>query len=223
MFLIERIHALRAPYKRRFHDWLWIMNASLMVVGFGTIAILGFMWPLSDISPEDGQCRIGLPHYVTIPLLTFDVFLNIILTITFLYLLAPVARSNNFGIPGLRISHVTTWINTHCHGSRSQGVELRATNPHVAKRLDKLLLRTFVGSCLVLPPTIGNLTQLLIQRDRDLGFVCLLLCTCDGEWLTSNYFDTNDFEVTWNVCVFHWLSVSSELKAPLGLVPILRL
>ena len=150
-------------------------------MGFGTIAIVGFLRPISGISAEDHQCRIGLRHYVTIPLLSFDVLVNILLTMVFLYLLCPIIRSNNFAIPGLHISRVATWIGTHC--SRGIGVELRAANPHVAKRVEKLLLRTFVGSCLVMPPTIGNLTQLLILQNRDPGLVCLLLCTCDGEWV----------------------------------------
>ncbi|KAH7386686.1 hypothetical protein DE146DRAFT_620871 [Phaeosphaeria sp. MPI-PUGE-AT-0046c] len=205
MFLIKRIHALRAPYRRRFQDWLWIVNASLVFLGFGTIAITGFLSPLSGISPEDGMCRIGLRHYVTIPLLSFDVFINIILTMVFLYLLGPVIRLNNFAIPNLHISRVATWLGTHCQNSQGHSIELRAANPHVAKRVEKLLLRTFAGSCLVLPPTVGNLTQLLVLRGRDLGFVCLLLCSCD---------------VTWTVCVFHWLSVSSEPDPKTSLVSV---
>ncbi|OAL02730.1 hypothetical protein IQ06DRAFT_245408, partial [Phaeosphaeriaceae sp. SRC1lsM3a] len=179
MFLIERIHALRAPYRRRFQDWLWLLNAALVFVGFGTIVIVAFIWPYSAISPEDRKCRIGLRHRVTVPLLSFDILINLLLTLTFLYLLGPVIRSNNFAIPGLHISRVTSWIGTYCKSSRSRGVELRAANPRVAKRVEKLVLRTFVGSCLVLPPTVGNLTQLLVLRGRDLGFVCLLLCSCD--------------------------------------------
>jgi hypothetical protein len=59
-------------------------------------------------------------------------------------------------------------------------VQLRTTNPHVARRLKTLLWRTFVGSCLVLLPTVGNLLQLTILEGNELGFVCLICCTLDG-------------------------------------------
>ncbi|KAH7087687.1 hypothetical protein FB567DRAFT_442309, partial [Paraphoma chrysanthemicola] len=194
-FLVERAHALRAPYMRRTKDWLWIVGASSIVFGFGGIAVVAFMWPLSDISAVDGRCRMGLLRRVTMPILAFDVVINILLTIVFIYLLNPVIRSNSLSLSGCSASRVADYIGSCCRKSRKKGVQLRTANPHVARRLKKLLWRTFIGSCLVLIPTAGNLAQLTVLQGRELGFVCLTICTLD---------------VTWSCSVFHWLVTSSD-------------
>jgi hypothetical protein len=180
MFLIERVHALRARYKRRLRDWLWVMNTSFVVVGFGIVTIFGFLRPYAHVSPEDGKCRLGLRRYITITLLSFDVLINVSLTFVFLYLLAPVIRSNNLAIPGLDVSRLASCIGTCCQRSQNLGIKLNTGNRNVAKRVERLLLRTLIGAFLVLPPTIGNLVQSAIYAERDPGFICLLICTCDG-------------------------------------------
>src|SRR5690348_6571629 len=83
LFLIERAHALQTKSKHRLHDWLWITGVLLVVSGFGGIGIVIFIYPVADISPIDGRCRIGIPRYITIPLLVYDICLNIFLTLSF--------------------------------------------------------------------------------------------------------------------------------------------
>lgn len=61
VFLVERAHALRAPYMRRCRDWIWLAGMLTIGCGFGTIALCGFIWPIADMSELDGRCRIGLP------------------------------------------------------------------------------------------------------------------------------------------------------------------
>jgi hypothetical protein len=206
LFLNERVYALRAPYKRRSQDWIWITSTSLIVVGFGSIIVTGFRWPLARIA-ENGRCYIGLPRFVVIPLLSYDFFINILLTTSFVYHLGPTLRANLLARPGRRLS---TLLGPYCKGKTGQAFPLRTGNAQVADRVEKLLWRTFVGLCLVLLPTIGNLVHSVVVQDNDPGFVCVLLCSCDGmyAWLSLTRFA--DVLVTWTVAVFHWLAVSSE-------------
>jgi hypothetical protein len=172
-FLVERTHALRAPYKCRMQDWVWATSTSLIVMGFGSIITIGFIWPMARIA-ESGRCYIGLPRFVVIPLLAYDIFINILLTASFVYFLGPILHSN---LAGRRLS---TLIGPYCKGARGQTFPLRTANAQVGDRVEHLLCRTFAGLCLVLPPTIGNLVHSVVFEGRDVGFVCMLLCTCDG-------------------------------------------
>ncbi|CZR50412.1 uncharacterized protein PAC_00284 [Phialocephala subalpina] len=89
MFLIERAHIIRAPYERRMKDKVWVACMSFLIVGFGAISVTAFMWPNAEVSPLDGKCRIGQPLKVTIPLLTYDIVVNVSLTALFVHFLYP--------------------------------------------------------------------------------------------------------------------------------------
>ncbi|KAF2798399.1 hypothetical protein K505DRAFT_394712 [Melanomma pulvis-pyrius CBS 109.77] len=194
-FLVERAHAMRAPYMPRRRDWIWLMGMLSIAGGFGSIAICGFLWPISDISSRDGRCRIGLPLKVTIPLLSFDVVINMALTAIFIYLLQPLLRfggmnaavTANIFTKGLRRIMKRTG-----HGHNS---DIYPMNSNFLKSIEALLWRSFIGSLLVMLPTVGNLAALYSLQGRELGWLCLTICTFDA--------------VTWAVCVIHWLTVGS--------------
>lgn len=80
IFLVERAHALRAPYPRRAHDWIWLARMIVVASGFGTITVFAFIYPLTGLSTRDGKYRIDLPLKVTIPLLSFNTIINLALT-----------------------------------------------------------------------------------------------------------------------------------------------
>jgi hypothetical protein len=123
---------------------------------------------------------MGLRRRAALPILCFDVVMNILLTVIFVYLLNPVIQSNSHAVSRCSASRLAGNIGNCCRRKRDKVVQLRTTNPHVARRLKTLLWRTFVGSCLVLLPTVGNLLQLTILEGNELGFVCLICCTLDG-------------------------------------------
>jgi hypothetical protein len=83
-------------------------------------------------------------------------------------------------------------------------------NPYVAKRIERLLIRTFVGSCLVMISTVANMTQLTVFHGDELGFLCLILCNSDGSSQQPRFFHHANKLVTWTVIVFHWLSTSPK-------------
>ncbi|EAT83368.1 hypothetical protein HBI56_115790 [Parastagonospora nodorum] len=204
-FLVERIHALSASHKSRTKDVLWVTGTVLVVVGFGTIIAIGFIGPLAQVLPQDGRCRMGLRRYATIPLLSYDFLINILLTVVFVYLLGPVIRSNNQAIPSPSASHLALWLCSCRRTKRHPDVQVQIGNAQAAKRIENLLWRTFMGSCLVMVTTAANLLQLTILEDREWGFVCLTLCTLD---------------ITWTVSILHWLVIStdSEQKSAVVLV-----
>ena len=90
LFLVERAHVIRGPRARqgRFHDPIWISGIVAITVGFGSIICDAFMYPLYKLQNE--ACHIGLPPKVSIPLLTYDIFINVALTGVFIYYLRPL-------------------------------------------------------------------------------------------------------------------------------------
>src|SRR5271156_5336671 len=89
LFLIERAHVVRCrQYVRRSDRW-YLVNTAIVALGFGTIAILSFIFPVAEFSTVDGKCRIGLPFKITLPLLIYDISINVYLTLHFLYFARP--------------------------------------------------------------------------------------------------------------------------------------
>ena len=182
LFLVERAHALRAPFICRARDWLWVTGMALILSGFGGIGIVAFVHPVADISPIDGRCRMGIPRYVTIPLVLYDVGITVLLTLTFNYLLSPLIRSDTVLGKAFPATRLAECCNSVCRRSKGGAGILSSNggNPHVAERLEKLLWKTFIGSVLVMIPTVGNFAALSALNGRQLGWVCLTICTFDG-------------------------------------------
>jgi hypothetical protein len=49
----------------------------MIVIGFGIIAILSFVYLVSEVSPVNGQCRIRLRLGVIVALAAYDFCINI--------------------------------------------------------------------------------------------------------------------------------------------------
>jgi hypothetical protein len=174
---------MRAPYMRRTQDWIWLIGMLSIAGGFGSIAICGFLWPLADISSRDGRCRIGLPFKVTIPLLSFDVVINTALTATFIYLLRPLLRFGgmaNSAVPASLFSKGLRRILKR--SARRRSMEMYPVNVHFLTSIEALLWKTFIGSLLVVLPTVANLAALYSLHGRELGWLCLTICTFDSKF-----------------------------------------
>lgn len=178
LILVERLHALRAPYMSRSRDWLWVSSNLIILVSFGVIAIVGFLRPIAYIAPEDGRCRIGLQRYVAVPLLSVDALVNILLTFIFVHLLGPLINSNNS--KRFSASRIATCFTGCCGASDKLKVNLHTGNQRTAKKIERLLWRTFIGSTLVMLPTVANLIQIAIFQG-EFAWLCLALCTIDGK------------------------------------------
>lgn len=145
-----------------------------------------FLNPYATLHPGDGQCFFGLRQYAALPLLGFDIFFNILLTLVFIYLLGPGIRSNI--TKRSSASRLVLWLFACCWLDRGKEVRLQTGNPKFARRLEKLLWRTFMGSCLVLLTTVANIIQMVVVEGRESGYLCLTLCALDGMFMVSSLF-----------------------------------
>lgn len=149
-----------------------------LIVGFGAIAVIAFMWPKAEVS-LDGNCIISQLLKATLPLLTYDIFVNISLTALFVHLLYPfLARKEN------RIS-LGRSSPTFKFGQRKS--PNASSNPdRITGRLRKLVVKTIIGGVLIMIPTMANLTNMLIKRRGQQGWICLTLCSLDGRSRSSS-------------------------------------
>lgn len=154
--------------------------------GFGTIAIIGYLSPVVELSKLDGRCRIGLPPRVSFPLLCFDVAVNFLLTGVFFWLLRPVLNFHG-------LLKMSAWFGERLTSKVKQSVRKREIEVDTAtegaslksamnKNIKTLLWKCLVGSTLVMLPTVANMAQFYIMNSRELGWVCLTICTFDGKW-----------------------------------------
>ncbi|KAF2434903.1 hypothetical protein EJ08DRAFT_569705, partial [Tothia fuscella] len=199
MFIVERAHSIRAPYTRRFHDWVWCGWMGVLVVGFTSLSVLAFMQPVAALGDDDGKCRIGLPRTASIVLVMFDIFINFSLTGVFLWLLRPLLAFHQTSDPERRSyfrHRLLKYLESACcwtpfKFSRSNGPYRPALNTSLVKAVEVLVWKTFVGTVLIVIPTIVNLSLLYRMGGREQGWMCFTICTID---------------VTWAVCVIHWLT-----------------
>ena len=197
VYLVERMASIQEEEERIKMPLFWLGLAAVGL-GFGTIAIVAFLFPVVDISPVDGRCRIGLPLKVTIPLLSYDIVLN-------------------FGLCGVFFRT----CQKHTGTTRTRGLWQRvfsdlpfvhptliASTPPL--RLEILAYRCLMGACAIVIPTTANLVILFRIHGREQGWLCFTICTIDSKSLlhpTSSCFKS--------------LTLTSHLAShnhPLGLV-----
>lgn len=185
IFLLERARVVRAPFVPRLKDCVWLLGMFIICGGFGTIAIIGYMSPIVELSELDGRCRIGLPPRVSFPLLCFDVVVNFLLTGVFFWLLRPVLDFHG-------LLKMSTWFGEKFaskvkHSIRKREAEVETSlegaslKSAMNKNIKTLLWKCLLGSTLVMLPTVANMTQFYIMNSRELGWVCLTICTLDGK------------------------------------------
>jgi hypothetical protein len=183
LFLAERARLMRLPLANRKHDAIWLANMAMIVIGFGIIAVLAFVYLVSKVSPVDGQCRIGLHLGITVALLAYDMFINMWLTGLFIKL---AAKYMDRFFP----ERVSRWWKVVSQCLRPQATSLPANadddEPPVlaidaSNDLAKLARKTLAGSAIMMSSTIVNLAVLLRFHGEEAGWICLLICTIDSE------------------------------------------
>ncbi|KAI9799678.1 MAG: hypothetical protein M1825_004413 [Sarcosagium campestre] len=185
MFLVERAHAIRASRYKRYRDIVWISSTAIVLLGFGTIAVFAFLKPVSEISKTDGKCRIGVPLEVSLPLLTYDILINLGMTMLFLVLVYPHMRH---GVPAF----VPPWLSrAHAQFRRKFLKGNDAFRPELpldqGGTIQRLAWKSFAASIAILFSTVANLSVLLYIRGREQGWLCFTMCTIDSE---SWHFDS---------------------------------
>ncbi|KAL6160215.1 hypothetical protein ACJBU6_01562 [Exserohilum turcicum] len=171
LFLIERVHLVSASYLPRHRDFLWLFSTIAVVSSLGAIAMAGVVSPVSSLSEADGRCRIGVRPYAGISLLLCDLFINVFLTVVFIYLLSPLVAASHMSSTGFA-SRLTRAICKCCvRTEQKTGIDLYATNPVMAQKVQRLLWKTLVGCAVVVFPTTANLAALCILEGKMPAFV----------------------------------------------------
>ncbi|KAF7370539.1 hypothetical protein MSAN_00686000 [Mycena sanguinolenta] len=89
-FLIEKVHVVWAIGEKRLRSPVYIICAITVGLYAGVIALL-FFGRVSQFRIGDNVCVIGLKAIASIPLLSYDLYINVLLTGLFLW---PLLRSN---------------------------------------------------------------------------------------------------------------------------------
>ncbi|KAF2447683.1 hypothetical protein P171DRAFT_354953 [Karstenula rhodostoma CBS 690.94] len=171
VFLVERIHVVRAPFVRRSRDWLYLSCLVLMSVSFLAVAVNAYLSPIIIMEADDGRCHMGIPGKASIPFMSVDIVVDVVLTSVFIYLLRPVVKMH-----GLNKTHVV-----RVPKSPILGREEEVHGTAMRKSIRKLLWKSLIGSLLIMIPTIANMIQFYIMQGRELALICLTLCTLDGK------------------------------------------
>lgn len=213
IFLLERARVVRAPFMPRHKDFIWLIGLFIMLGGFGSIAIVGYLSPVVELSHLDGRCRIGLPPKVSFPLLCFDVAVNFLLTGVFFWLLRPVLEFHGImrGRNCCGLFRGKARREKRDEGPRSQENENLQLAMNV--NIKALLWKCLIGSALVMLPTVGNMAQFYAMDSRELGWVCLTLCTFDSKSKSRVFLEMQGTDsrvaVSWGVIIVNWLTIGS--------------
>ncbi|KAH7346440.1 hypothetical protein BKA65DRAFT_276686 [Rhexocercosporidium sp. MPI-PUGE-AT-0058] len=81
-FLVERVYIIRRSSKSRLKDKLYLFNSFGMLVPYLVVIALNFYFRFADY--EKDSCRIGMKRAAMIPLIAFDILVNVYLTSLFL-------------------------------------------------------------------------------------------------------------------------------------------
>lgn len=198
LFLVERAHAVRYRLKRRRQDWVWLVSVGIIVLGFGTIAGVAFAYPFAEIG-DDFKCRIGVPTKVTVPLIMYDILINVALTAVFVVLLRPLLQfQEQQKVPGIHLAYGNDGtlvkiplpqLRDHLPSTGSD-VELATSTSHSTPRIDHhpsvnslkiLVYKSVAGAIAIMLPTVINLGLLFRWRGQEEGWLCFTLCTLDGD------------------------------------------
>ncbi|KAH8649806.1 hypothetical protein BX600DRAFT_418738 [Xylariales sp. PMI_506] len=129
LFLVEKSFIVRNGTKPRLKSKLYIFNSFGMLSIYGIVSILNFIFRITRI--DNGVCIIGMQKLAMVPLITFDVIVNVYLTTLFLI---PLRQLYSF-----------------------KDTARTAAN----ERLRTMAMRTFVGAVCTTISSVVNLTVLM--------------------------------------------------------------
>lgn len=174
IFLVERIHVVRAPYVTRRRDWVYIGSMLFMMTASSGIVINAWLHPYTAMDPKTGRCHTGIQRKVTVPFLIIDIVMDIVLTLVFFYLLQPVLKENgNWSFSIIFSSSRTRAGMVEIEGSRDTAVQ---------RSIRALLQKSIIGA---LGITIVTLVLFIVQyffvEGKGVALVCSSICLVDGK------------------------------------------
>lgn len=212
LFLLERVHIVRASFVSRWRDPVYVI-AGILTTG----SILGLFGsqlvnPYFEMSPLDGKCRIGVHSPVGILVTINDVLVNVILTGIFIWQLRPAWASTRSQIHS-SVSSVGAQYSAA--GGFRYWLEmcLRAIHGSSLSELQIMLVRNVISAvCMLISSLCINIFTAVHDSARR-GHICLLMCLSDGQYSTPMYcFALNSFLVVLGMLVTNWLTMRSARR-----------
>ena len=153
----------------------------MIALGFGSIAVVAFMYPFAAFARGNGKCTIGLPLRVTIPLLSYEIVINVALTGIFIGLLRQILRirdpvhstvggSSSEPRSSRRFANVAKSISLTALRSKNEPIPQPPSTPNIVafdpnmKALKKLIYKSLLAAGLILIATIVNIALLYKWR-----------------------------------------------------------
>ena len=113
------------------------------------------------------DCDIGLPLKALVPLLAYDVFVNIAVTAHYL------CMAN-------KVCHRMTWCNVAKLLLRALPFRDPGPLPSQADLFEIFMAKAAWGCFAVVLATVGNLVALIVLNGHEEAWLCLTVCSADG-------------------------------------------
>lgn len=189
-FLCERVHVVRAPFVRRSQDKIYIACVVPAMMLYTAISVNSYFHRVTAMYDSDGRCHFGIRSVASIPILSVNLFTNIVLTGIFFYLLRPVIKLHGFATVSAALTRKSKGASIIAQPSESESA--------IQRSIKTLLWKSVIGAILIELPVAGNMIQFIVTRGDELGMICLTLCMAD---------------VFWDALVIHWLTFGSSAAA----------
>ena len=75
-FLVEKAYVVRGSMKPRMKTKLWLFNCLFMLLPYTVFVIMNFIFRITYIN-DSGVCIIGMQKIAMLPLITFEVIVNV--------------------------------------------------------------------------------------------------------------------------------------------------
>ncbi|KAI9742615.1 MAG: hypothetical protein M1818_003756 [Claussenomyces sp. TS43310] len=107
-FLVEKAHIVGGAGRSRLNSKLYLFNCFGMLLPYMVIIILNFIWRIATL--RGGVCIIGMRRKAMVPLVIFDVLVNIYMTALFIIPLRRLYAYQNNPNSGLRTITFRTFV-----------------------------------------------------------------------------------------------------------------
>lgn len=179
LFLLERVHLVRAPFVNRWRDPMYM--ASGIIVSAGLLGTMGWQMVdgIAEMSPKDGKCRTGFHYGAGILIMCWDTTTNLFLTSIFVWQLRSALPLPRPQIPS------TTYRASH---SSAKGLSLwiewgyKTVRGSSLSGLQVMLVRNIIGAVFMLMSSLCINILMVTQDFAKLGHICMLLCLFDGQY-----------------------------------------
>ncbi|KAK8903890.1 hypothetical protein QC760_007330 [Botrytis cinerea] len=105
-------YIIRRSSKARFKDPLYLFNSIGMLIPYCAVIALNFIFRFANY--ENGECRIGMKQVAMIPLIAFDILVNVYLTFLFLVPLQGLYSYKNNPNSQTRAVALRTFVGSCC-------------------------------------------------------------------------------------------------------------